>query len=75
MQFDLNLVNVDMSSSLATIVLYRYVDIILIAITHFENYEIFDSLSPIVLQPPECLSPSTEVEDSSTLGNLILFEL
>ena len=35
---------------------------------------IFNALSRLLLQPVGCLSPATEVDDSSTLGNLILFE-
>jgi len=39
---------------------------------HIENYDIFAALSPLGLQSAVCLSPTTEVEDSATLG--ILFD-
>jgi len=41
---------------------------------HIENDDIFVALSHIWLQPTGCLSSTTEEEDSSSLGNSILFE-
>ena len=73
MQFDLSMYS---SSRVIADILNRHIAILIaIPITHIKNDGMFVALSPLGLQPAGCLLLSTEVEDSSNLGKLILFEL